>query len=130
MFVAASPTLLRAILPHRDLAELAAAILVPIIAALLRAEQGARQFESRGIPATLGRQFLLGCAIAALLLFESVSGVLHCARDEPPSAWLVVGAIYLAYLFLIVPALRPRHFADAQPRRRISPGSCASTTPP
>jgi mRNA-degrading endonuclease RelE of RelBE toxin-antitoxin system len=49
VLVAASPTLLSSILPQRDLAELTAMIVVPIIAALLRAHHGRRQFERRGI---------------------------------------------------------------------------------
>jgi len=111
LLVAASPALLPAILPRRDLAELTAVILVPIIAALIRAHHGRRQLEDRGIQATLGRQFLFGCAVAALLLFEGFSGILHCARGVPPSAWLTAGTIYLVYLCLVVPALRPRQLA-------------------
>lgn len=113
LVVAAAPILLPAILPRRDLAELTAVILLPIIAALLRAHQGRRQLERCGNRATLGRQFLFGGAVAMLLLFEGFAGVLHCAQGVPPSAWLVAGAIYLAYLCLIVPALRPRRLADA-----------------
>jgi hypothetical protein len=32
-----------------------------------------------------------------LLLFEGFSGMLHCARGVPPSAWLTAGAMYLIY---------------------------------
>ncbi len=111
--VAASPALLPAVLPQRDLAELTAVILVPIIAALLRAHLGRRQFEDRGIQATFARQLLFGFAIGALLLFEGYAGILHCARGFPPSAWLTAGTIYLVYLCLVALALRPRNLAVA-----------------
>lgn len=113
LLVMAAPTLLLLILPSRDLAELTAVIVVPIIAALLRAHHGYRQLENCGGRATSGRQFLFGCAIVLLLFFEGLSGVLHCARGVPASAWLTAGTLYLAYLGLVVLTLRPWHSIDA-----------------
>jgi hypothetical protein len=113
-----SPALLEYVLPDRDLAELTAVLVIPIIAALIRTHQGYRQIAKRVGRASLGRaslgrQFLFGCAIILLLIFESFSGVMHCARGIPPSGWLIAGAIYLGYLGLIVTALRPRRLVDA-----------------
>src|SRR5262249_39976732 len=108
-----APVFLPLVLPRRDLAELTAVIIVPIIAALVRAHHGCRQVEKCGGRATLGRQFLLGCAVGMLLLFEGFSGALLCARGVPPSTWLSAGVFYLAYLCLVVLALRPRHLVDA-----------------
>jgi hypothetical protein len=53
-----------------------------------------------------------------LLLFEGLSGVLHCARGVPPRAWLTAAAIYLVYLCLVVTALRPRQLTNACGRDR------------
>jgi hypothetical protein len=111
--VAIAPVILPIVIPKRDIAELTAVIMVPIIAALARAQHGYRQLEARWGHATLGRQFLLGCAVGMLLLFEGFSGALLCARGVPPSAWLTAGTFYLVYLGLIVLALRPRHLLDA-----------------
>jgi hypothetical protein len=88
--------------------------MVPIVAALLRTHHGRRQLERCCGQATFVRQFLFGCAVVVLLLFEGFSGMLHCARGVPPSAWVTSGAMYLSYLGLVVPALRPRHLIDAE----------------
>lgn len=112
LIVAISPAVLLFVIPERDLGELTVVIMVPIIAALVRAHHGRRQLEKHIGRATLGRQLFFGLAIAVLLLFEGLVGVLHCARDAPPSAWFTAGAIYLTYLCLIVPALRPRQAID------------------
>ena len=96
LLVSSSPMLLPAVLPQRDLTELTAVIGVPIVAALLRAHHGCRQLERRvGVRATLGRQFLFGCAIAMLLLFEGYSGMLHCAPGCP-AVGLVHGQVELS----------------------------------
>lgn len=123
VLVAFSPALLRAILPGPDLGELIAVILVPILAALLRAHHGSRQIERRfGGRVALGRQLLFGGAIVTLLLFEGLVGVLHHARDAPRSAWLAAGLMYFAYLGLVVPALRPDRLLDPGPTAETSPG--------
>ena len=107
LIVAVSPVSLPPVLPGHELGELTAVLLVPALAALLRAHVGFRQIEKRGLRATLGRQFLFGSAIAALMLFEGVFGLLHCAGDAPAAAWLSAGGIYFVYLSFIVPALCP-----------------------
>ena len=114
VLVAFSPGFLHLVLPDRDLADLAAFLGIPILAALIRSQHGYRQIERRFGRASLGRQFVFGCAIVVLLVFEMYSGAVHSARDAPASAWLVAGAFYLAYLGLIVPALKPRRLVDAE----------------
>ena len=113
LLVATAPAFFPFVIRGRDLAELTAVIMAPIVAALVRAHHGRRQLEKYRGRATLGRQFLFGLAIAVLLLFEGLSGVLHCADGVPPSAWFTAGAIYLVYLSLMVPALRPEEAFDA-----------------
>jgi putative solute:sodium symporter small subunit len=114
LLVAVAPTLLPVVLPNRVLAELTAFIAVPIVAALLRAHHGCRQLKERGYGTTLGRQLLFGCAIVALLLFEGLSGVLNFAAGAPLSMWFMAGGSYLAYLGLVVAALRPQDTIDAE----------------
>lgn len=106
LLVAIAPAFFPFVIPGRDLAELTAVIMVPIVAALVRAHFGYRQLEKYRGRATLGRQLLFGLAIAVLLLFEGLSAVLHCANVIPPSVWFTAGAIYLVYLSLMVPVLR------------------------
>src|SRR5262245_42765028 len=56
LLVAIAPAVVPFVIPGRDLAELTAVILVPIIAALVRAHHGYCQLEKYGGRATLGRQ--------------------------------------------------------------------------
>ena len=95
------------------LPELVAVILVPILAAVFRAHHARRQLVRRGIKVTLVRQLLFGCSLIALLLFESLSGILHFARGVPPYVWLAAGVLYLVYLCLVALALRPKCWAIA-----------------
>lgn len=113
LLVAGAPAMLPVALPKGVFAEFTTFIAVPIIAALLRAHQACRRLDEGGCEATPVRQLLLGCAIVALLLFEGLTGVLHYAADAPRSLWFTAGGIYLGYLGLIVPALRPRGMIDA-----------------
>jgi hypothetical protein len=113
LLVAISPTILPLFIAGRDLAELTAVILVPILAALVRAHQGRRQLDRRGARSTLGRQCVFGSAIVVLLLFEALVGVLSYAPDAPNSAWFAAGTLYLVYLGLIVRSLRPPRFVEA-----------------
>jgi hypothetical protein len=113
ILVACASALLDFVLPDRDLAELTAVIVIPIVAALIRTQHGYRQIARCVGRASLGRQFLFGCAIVLLLFFEGVLGFVNSSRRAPPSGWLIAGALYLGYLALVVPALRPRRLVDA-----------------
>jgi hypothetical protein len=107
LVVLAAPFVAATVFPQNDAVEISAVILVPIVAALLRASSGWRQLVnvSRGHPSAI-RQVLLAAAIAVLLLFEIGSGASHRA-NAPWSWWSVIGALYAAYLVLILAALRP-----------------------
>jgi hypothetical protein len=114
VLVAFSPLFLPLVLPNRDLAEVTAVFLMPMAAALIRTQHGYRQIEKRVGRVSLGRQFLLGCAIVVLLVFEiGAAAAASSARKTPPSGWLLAAVSYLTYLVLIVRALRPQRLADA-----------------
>ncbi|QEH35325.1 hypothetical protein OJF2_38760 [Aquisphaera giovannonii] len=107
-FVASATGLVPVLAGGHAGAQVVAAILIPIVAALVRTQHAHRQLERRGIRATVLRQILLAFAIAALMLFEGVLAALLFAPGIPPSGWLVAGAMYLVYLALILAALRTR----------------------
>jgi hypothetical protein len=113
VLVAFSPLILPLALPNRDLAEVTAVLLMPMLAALVRTQHGYRQLEKRFGRVSLGRQFLLACAIIVLLVFEISAGVVHSARGAPASGWILATAIYFVYLGLITLVLRPQHLVDA-----------------
>jgi hypothetical protein len=105
--VAAGPALAKAFFPRGHIAEIVAAILVPIFAALVRAGVGRQQItHACDGRAPLIRQLTLAAAIVLLLLFEATSGVLTCADDEPAHMWLFPAVFYAGYLALILHALR------------------------
>ena len=110
MAVAAAPVMSRQVFQKGHIAEVVAAILVPVVAALIRAGVAHRQIsEVCGGRVPLARQAAMSIAITLLLLFEASSGVLTCADDAPVSAWLVPASLYLAYLAylaVIIPTLR------------------------
>jgi hypothetical protein len=114
VLVAFSPSILPLVLPNRDLAEVTAVLLIPMITALIRTQHGYRQIRKRFGRVSLGRQFLFGCAIVVLLVFEiGAAGAASSARNTPPSGWLLAAVFYLTYLVLIVRALRPQRLVDA-----------------
>ena len=112
-FVALAPVILPEIIPDRHLANITAIIFVPMIAALVRAWRGICQFEHRGIRPTTCRQLGCGCAIIILMVFEASLGGLVCGGNAPIEAWLMAMTIYLIYLCLMVPSLRPPRLNDA-----------------
>ena len=106
--VFASPRLLAACLPGaKVLANLLSCLMVPVVAALLRADAGHWQLLAitKGKPG-LVRQFLLAGAIVLLLLSEALAAAFQCRGNVPIEGWLAVVVIYLIYLVLIILALR------------------------
>lgn len=106
--VGMAPAITPAVFPKGHIAEVAAAVLVPVVAALVRASVGYQQITlvcAGSTPRT--RQAAMAIAITLLLLFEATSGVLTCVDDEPLSAWLFPIGLYFAYLITIVLTLWP-----------------------
>ncbi len=108
VLVASGPVFVKAMFPKGHIAEVIAAVLVPILAALIRASVGWRQIarvcHDR---APWLRQMALAAAIVLLLLFEVAVSVLTFAGDAPASAWWLPAVLYAAYIFMITRALRP-----------------------
>ena len=106
---AAVPLLLSALFGNNHPA-VVLALFVPIVTALARAAIGYDQIAqvNRG-RAPWARQVALAVAIAILFAFEIASGVLAFADDAPPEAWLILFALYCAYLAMIGLALRKPH---------------------
>ncbi len=108
LLVAIISGLLPVIIQQRDLGELLAVLVVPIVAALIRAHHGRRQLKRLGIRATYLRQFIFACSIVALILFEAAAAMCHVARGIPDGAWTIAAGLYLVYyLAFVVPALWP-----------------------
>lgn len=108
LVVAVAPLIIQILFGPRHIAEVVAAILLPIVLALYRSHTGTRQLSEicQGrIP--WGRQLTLAVAIVLLLLFEMYVMVLHFADDEPPAAWIVAVVLFVAYVVTILMALRP-----------------------
>lgn len=106
--VGMSPVFAGVFFQKGHIAELAVAVLIPVVAALVRAYVGYQQLvHAFGGGPPLGRQAAMAIAITLLLMFEATSGVLTCADDEPPAAWLVPISLYLIYLTTIVLTLWP-----------------------
>lgn len=123
--VGLAPILVKLFLPRRDAVEVLTIVLLPAVAALVRASFGHWQLRRVcGGFAPLGRQVALGSAIVCLLLSESLFAVLVFAADAPREAWLFPAGSYLAYLTLILVALRPplggktNFFSDDGPSTR------------
>ena len=113
LFVALTPVMLPRIIPDRHMANITAIIFVPMIAALVRAGMGIHQFERRGICPTTCRQLGFGCGIIVLMVFEASLGGLVCGGNAPLEAWLIPISIYVIYLCLMIPSLRPPLLNDA-----------------
>jgi hypothetical protein len=109
LLVAFTPSLIRALFPRGHLAEVVAAIFLPILLALFRSHVGSKQLRqfNKSDPIR-GRQLALAAAITLLLLFEIGVMILHFANDEPGTAWIVTAALFVSYLFMIWIAVRPR----------------------
>lgn len=109
--VALSPGLMLMLFAGQNKALFATIVLVPVIAALWRAHHGLAQFHRRGIQPTVGRQILFASAIFLLLIFEVYAGALRGA-GAPLVDWFPPAVLYLIYLCLVIPALRPPSFTD------------------
>lgn len=93
--------------PRNDIAEVAAVVLVPIAAALVRTMYGYRQLHDEDpVVLTVGRQIALAAAIIFLMLFEGMAAILTIAKDAPRSAWLCPLALFVCYLIAIGIAFR------------------------
>jgi len=102
--VALVPFATRLWFPANSITLLAVVVLVPMGAALVRADVGYREFRSMGLfrpPAW--RQLLLALAIS-LLLFEIVAGLIPLMGDAPFIAWLIPLSIYICYFVCVVAA--------------------------
>ena len=103
--VALVPFATRLWFPANSITVLAVVVLVPMGAALVRADVGYREFRSMGLfrpPAW--RQLLLALAISLLLLFEIVAGLIPLMGDAPFIAWLIPLSIYICYFICVVAA--------------------------
>jgi hypothetical protein len=106
-WVAAGVPLLMRVLFGKDHPGVVLVLFVPIITALARAAIGYDQIaEVNGGNAPWTRQVALAVAIAILFAFEIVSGVVVFTDDAPLEAFLVLVALYGAYLAMIWLALR------------------------
>jgi hypothetical protein len=107
--IAAGPAIAENVFPKSDAAEIVVAVLVPIVAALIRSGVGVRQIgRITGDPIPRGRQLALAVAIILLLVLEGFVAALTFADDEPWSAWLTPIVLYVCYLVSIAMALRPQ----------------------
>ena len=108
MIVGVVPYGVAVLFPRNDVAEVAAVILIPIVAAFVRTGLGAQQIREccdGKLPAR--RQVMLGIAIAFLMLFEGVVSLLTFADDEPASAWAYPIVFFLCYLAAAATAFAP-----------------------
>lgn len=106
--VATSTEMLALIIPVRGLVMFLAVFVIPLVAALIRAEFGKRRFDGIGAdrPAR-GRVFLFAVAVILLVAFECLIAVLQIRRAATPWPWFGAVGLYLAYLGSILVALRP-----------------------
>lgn len=107
LIAASSRALLPWVVPGRDLPDLLAILFVPVVTALARAHRGNQQLAGLSSRPGIVRKLLLGFAIVILLLFDALVGILLCARDAPLATWLIAASVYVIYLLLVIPALRP-----------------------
>lgn len=115
--VSSAPTVLHWLFPRRpDACDLAAFVLVPIVAALIRCHVGMRQWQANGRCAGPLRQLLLGLAIAVLLLFEMAAVMLQLAEGVPTFVWLTAAVLYFAYFILACGAFWPNAAAGDKVR--------------
>lgn len=106
LLAAAIPSVVILLAPKNDVAQVLAAIFLPIALALFRCNLGMRQLQELcgdAVPAF--RQLALGTAIVALMLFEGWMSICQFADDEPPGTLAVATLIYVAYLVAIATAL-------------------------
>jgi hypothetical protein len=100
---------------QRDLAMVSLVLLVPLIAALIRAGSGARQLRRFGLIPSLSRQLLFTCALIVLMFFESLSAVLQLGNMMNAFGGLIILPFYVIYLVLILLAFRPSAGAAPEP---------------
>ena len=113
--------------PRSDTADLAAVVLLPMIAALVRASIGLRQLAAIcGKHPSILRQVLFAAAIATLLMFEMYSGFLVRGR-APWLFWWPAGALYVVYLAFMVCSVRPGTNLPPKSSLADPPGKCNRT---
>jgi hypothetical protein len=106
--VACVPLAVRSIFPPRDPAGIVVILLVPIGAALIRAQVACYQIAricDGAVPRT--RQAAMAAAIVVLLYFEFATGAVVCSGDALGDLWLIPVVTYVGYLSIIAWALRP-----------------------
>jgi len=105
--VALAPIPVKLAFPKIDVAELAAVLALPMIAALLRAVRGAGQIrEVCGGTSPPMRQMALGVAIVLLMLFESLVAILVLVANAPKYLWAFAALFYACYFATSWLALR------------------------
>jgi hypothetical protein len=95
------------VIPNRDMADMTAVIVIPILVALLRAHRGSLQLKAQFARPSLGRRTLFGGAIITLMLFDGLCGALLSDAHAPLEAWLAVAILYVIYLGMMTIALHP-----------------------
>jgi hypothetical protein len=107
-FVATLPFVVKLAFHKNDMAELFAAILMPMIASLVRSAvawgQLARACQGR-IP--WQRQVAVAIAIVCLLFVEIGVAIGTFAADFPAEGWLWIVGLYIVYLGLMYFSLQP-----------------------
>jgi hypothetical protein len=106
--VAAIPFIVKIAFPRNDLAEVAATIFVPMIAALVRSSMAWKQlYPACGRNPPWHRQLFAAAAILVLLVFEVTVSLATLAKGIPQEVWFVAVCQYLVYGALMYCALRP-----------------------
>lgn len=125
VLVASAPAVVLVAFPGSELATLIAVLLMPMIAAMIRASVGLKQIARVcGGMASLERQVALSLAIVLLLFFEGAVGVVTLTKGMPDTAWWFPAGFYTAYLAVLMFALRPtsarfRRSDSGQRRNRL-----------
>jgi hypothetical protein len=100
--VATIPWIAARIFPRNDIAEISSVVLVPIVAALIRAVLGYRQIYGKfQDELSAKRQVVLAVAIIILMLFEGCAASLAFAKGAPRTAWIYPLALFACYLVAI-----------------------------
>ncbi len=107
LLAAGSRVLLPLVIAVRDIADMVAMIVIPIVAALARGATVAVGNWKCSVVVPASRQVLFSAAIAVMLLFDGLCGLLLCGRGVPVELWLLATAMYVVYLGLVTIALHP-----------------------
>lgn len=118
-----APLIVRVVFPEAKLLPPLMVLFLPPCVAGARAKIGARQLiQEHGDSPPLLRQIALAAAIVLLLIFDVFVVFLAFNKGERPVAWLVPVGCYVAYLMLVLWALRPVHNETSQMRAPVGRG--------